>query len=188
MLARGRRVIRPPILNRVTGATHTAQVTTSYDPDGDITSQETADLTGGDSSRTVSRTYNGYDQLESQTDAAGAKTSYTYDAYGNKASQTDPDGNVTDYAYDGDGHLLTTTLKDYTGSPPGSQQPSDLTGETRTYDPAGQLTTATDAMNRVTNYYYTDNGLLGFTRQFRSRLRASFDRGPVAAEVDACVS
>ena len=154
----------PAVLNRVSGATHTAQTTTSYDPDGNITSQVTADLTGEDSSRTVSRTYNGYDQVESQTDAAGAKTSYTYDGYGNKASQTDPDGNVTDYAYDANGHLTTTTLKNYTGSPPGSQPPSDLTVETRTYDPAGRLTTVTDATKqRLTNYYYTDNGLLAGT-------------------------
>ena len=111
----------PAVTDRVTGAVHTEQTTTSYDPDGDVTSVVTADLTGGDASRTVTSTYNQYDQLATQTDAAGAKTTYTYDAYGNKASETDPDGNVTDYAYDGDGHLLTTTLENYTGSPPGSQ-------------------------------------------------------------------
>ena len=163
----------PPVLNRVSGANHTQKVTTTYDPDGDVTSQVTADLTGEDSSRTVTRSYNSYDQVESQTDAANATTSYTYDGYGNKASQTDPDSNLTDYTYDGDGHLLTTTLKNYTGSPRGSKAPADLREETRTYDPAGQLQTVTNAapdttgdeagQQQLTNYTYYDNGLLAGT-------------------------
>ena len=45
-----------------------------------MTSQQVTDLTGGDASRTVTKTYNAYDELASVTDAAGAKTSYTYDA------------------------------------------------------------------------------------------------------------
>ncbi len=162
----------PAVTNRVTGAVHTAQTTTAYDPDGDVTSQTVTDLTGEDSSRTTSRTYNGYDQMASQTDPAGAKTTYTYDAFGNVASQTDPDGNLTEYAYDGNRDLLTTTLENYTGSPPGSQSAAPLVEESRSYDNAGRLATVTDAManpanpanlndpGNVTNYYYTDNGLL----------------------------
>ena len=150
----------PAVTDAVTGAVHTAQTTTSYDPDGDVTSQEVADLTGGDASRTTIRTYNGFDQLASETDPAGAKTTYTYDGYGNKASQTDPDGNLTQYTYDGEGHLLTTTLENYTGSPPGSQAAAPLTVESRQYDPAGRLAYVTDAMGRVTAYNYTDNGLV----------------------------
>src|SRR6202023_2505534 len=111
-------------------------------------------------SRTVTSTYNQYDQLASQTDAAGAKTTYTYDAYGNKASQTDPDGNVTDYTYTAEGHLLTTTLENYTGSPPGSQTAAPLVEESRQYDPAGRLAYVTDAMGHITAYNYTDNGLV----------------------------
>ncbi len=150
----------PPVTNRVTGAVHTAQITTVYDADGNVTSQTVADTTGGDASRTVTRTYDSHDLLASETDAAGATTSYTYDAYGNRASETDPDGNVTDYAYDGDGNLLTTTLENYTGSPPGSQAAAPLVEESRSYDPAGRLASVTDAMGRVTAYGYTDNGLL----------------------------
>ena len=164
----------PPVTDRVTGAVHTAQTTTSYDPDGDVTSVVTADLTGGDASRTVTSTYNQYDQLATQTDAAGAKTSYTYDAYGNKASETDPDGNVADYAYDGDGHLLTTTLENYTGSPPGSQAPAPLVEESRAYDPAGRLAYVTDAMGRITDYQYTDNGLLAGVQENSSDWSQSF--------------
>ena len=79
---------------------------------------------------------------------------------GTRPRETDPDGNVTDYTYDGDGDLLTTTLENYTGSPPGSQAAAPLVEESRAYDPAGRLACVTDAMGRGTDYYYTDNGLL----------------------------
>jgi RHS repeat-associated protein len=149
----------PPVTDGVTGAVHTEQTTTVYDADGNVTSQTVADITGGDASRTTTSTYNSYNELASQTDPDGNVTTYTYDAYGNKASETDPDGNVTDYTYDGDGDLLTTTLENYTGSPPGSQAAAPLVEESRSYDPAGQLASVTDAMGRVTDYTYTDNGL-----------------------------
>ena len=149
----------PAVTDRVTGAVHTPQVTSTYDADGDLLSQLTADTTGGDASRTVSDTYNSYDQKATSTDAAGAVTHYTYDAYGNLATETDPAGNETDYAYDPNGNLLTTTLENYTGSPPGSQSAAPLIEESRAYDPAGRLASVTDAMGRVTSYAYTDNGL-----------------------------
>jgi RHS repeat-associated protein len=150
----------PAVTDRVTGAVHTGQTATAYDPDGDVTSQTVTDLTGGDAPRTVTRVYNGYDQVVSQTDAASATTAYTYDAFGNVASRTDPDGNDTAYTYDGDGHLLTTTLQNYTGSPPGSQAAAPLLEQTRYYDAAGRLATVVDGMNNLDNFYYTDNGLL----------------------------
>ncbi|HEX5495264.1 MAG TPA: LamG-like jellyroll fold domain-containing protein [Mycobacteriales bacterium] len=153
------RQTNPATTDRVTGDVHTARITTTYDADGDVLSQMTADTTGGDAPRTVSYTYTAHDQKASSTDAAGAVTHYTYDAYGNRASQTDPAGNETDYTYDPNGHLLTTTLLAYTGSPPGSQAPAPLIEESRAYDPAGRLASVTDAMGRVTSYGYTDDGL-----------------------------
>ena len=164
----------PPVTNRVTGAVHTAQTTTSYNADEDVTTQVTADLTGGDASRTATRAYNAYDQLASLTDPANGHTTYTYDAYGNKASQTDPDGNLTQYAYDGDGHLTTTTLENYTGSPPGSQAAAPLVQESRAYDPAGRLATVTDAMGRQTDYLYLDNDLLAQETQVSPGGSSSF--------------
>jgi RHS repeat-associated protein len=149
----------PAVTDRVTGAKHTAQVTSAYDADGDLLSQVAADTTGGNASRTVSYTYDSQDRKASSTDAAGAVTHYSYDTYGNLASQTDPAGNVTQYAYDPNGNLLTTTLENYTGSPPGSQPAAPLIEESRAYDPAGRLASATDAMGRVTSYAYTDDGL-----------------------------
>ena len=134
--------------------------------DGNVTSQTVADTSGGDASRTVTSTYDAHDMLASETDADGHTTSYTYDAYGNKASETDPDGNVTNYTYDGAGDLLTTTLENYTGSPPGSQAAAPLEEEARAYDPAGRLAWVSDAMGRGTEYYYTDNGLLAGETEF----------------------
>ncbi|HUZ38225.1 MAG TPA: LamG-like jellyroll fold domain-containing protein, partial [Streptosporangiaceae bacterium] len=149
----------PPVTDRVTGAVHTAQITTSYDADGDVTGQTVADTTGGDASRTVSSTFNSHDQLASSTDAANAKTVYTYDPYGNLSSDTDPAGNVTTYIYDPNGHLLTTTLQNFTGNPSNPQTPAPLVQESRAYDPAGRLASVTDSMGWMTSYTYTDNGL-----------------------------
>jgi RHS repeat-associated protein len=150
----------PAVTDRVTGAVHTAQISTSYDADGDVLSQTVADTTGGDASRTESFTYNGNDLLASDTDADGNVTKYTYDAYGDVASETDPAGNVTDYGYDATGQLLTVTLQNYTGNPSNPTPPAPLVESSRAYDPAGRLASITDSMGWVTSYGYTDNGLV----------------------------
>jgi RHS repeat-associated protein len=149
----------PAVTDHVTGAVHTAQTTNAYDADGNLTSVTVADLTGGDSPRTTTYQY-AADELVSQTDPAGAVTSYVYDAYGNKVKQVDPAGNETDYAYDADGHLLSTTLTGYTGDPANPSPAVNLVQESRAYDPAGRLASVTDSMGNVTSYTYTDDGLL----------------------------
>ena len=152
----------PATVDQVTNAEHIPQITTAYDLDGDVNSKVTADIGPSatrNASRAVSYTYNSYDQKASSTDAANATTSYTYDAYGNQISKKDPAGNVTAYTYDPDGHLLTTTLDGYTGSPSGSQSATNVTIESRAYDPAGRLASVSDGMDRVTAYTYTDDGL-----------------------------
>jgi RHS repeat-associated protein len=149
----------PGVTDRVTGATHTAQTSTSYDADGDVLSQTVADTTGGDASRTQSFTYNGNDLEASATDADGNVTGYTYNAYGDLATETDPAGDVTDYAYDAAGQLLTVTLANYTGNPAQPTSPAPLVTESRAYDPAGRLASITDSMGWVTSYGYTDDGL-----------------------------
>ena len=150
----------PAVTDAVTGAVHTPKTTTTYDADGDVLTTVVTDLTGQDASRTVTKAYNNLDQLITQTDAAGAVTHYTHDAFGNLATKTDPDGNVTQYGYDFDQQRTSTTLENYTGSPPGSQSAANLVQEARSYDPAGRLAVVTDAMGRATHYTYTDNNLL----------------------------
>lgn len=151
----------PPVTNRVTGAVHTATTTTSYDADGEVLSQTVADsAAGGDSSRTVSATYNAYDEEQTSTDALGNVTSLSYDGYGNKTSETAPDGTVTNSTYDADGNLLTQTLANYTGDPVNPSAAKTLTEVSKAYDPAHRLASTTDSMGNVTSYTYTDNGLV----------------------------
>ncbi len=149
----------PPVINRVTGATHTAVATTVYDDDGHVTSNVVADGTGGDATRTVSNTYNARGQLETMTDARGKTRGFTYDSYGNKATETDPTGAQVAYTYDATGQLTSTTVKGWTGDPNFPSAPTDLVVESRAYDPAGRLASITDAMGWQTHYKYTDDGL-----------------------------
>lgn len=150
----------PKVVNRVTGAQHTAVTTTVYDADGNVTSQSIADSSGGDATRTVTNVYNALGQLESTADAAGKTRSFTHDLYGNKLTETDPTGAQMAYTYDATGLLLTTKLIGWTGDPNNPTAPTDLPTESRAYDPAGRLATITDAMGWVTEHKYTDNGLL----------------------------
>lgn len=150
----------PAVTDRVSGAVHTARVTTSFDVDGNVTSQTVADTTGGDASRTQSTVYDASGRPASSTDAAGGVTTFGYDVYGNVAEQVDPGGTRTRYGHDAQGRLLTTTLVGYTGDPLNPSPATDLVESSRAYDPAGRLASITDAMGRVTAYAYTDDGLL----------------------------
>ncbi|MFD7320817.1 LamG-like jellyroll fold domain-containing protein [Streptomyces sp. NPDC059875] len=149
----------PKVTNRVTGAVHQARTTTGFDADGNILSQTVADLTGGDTARTTSMTYDAHNQLATRTDPGGDTTSFEYDAYGNKTKETDPAGNVNTYTFDAENRPLVTSLLNYTGDPNNPSAPTTLVQESRAYDPAGRLASITDAMGWVTAYTYTDDGL-----------------------------
>ncbi|WP_251066932.1 LamG-like jellyroll fold domain-containing protein [Streptomyces sp. ISL-36] len=149
----------PKVTNRVTGAVHQAKTTTAFDPDGNILSQTVADLSGGDTARTTSMTYDAHNMLATRTDPGGDTTSFEYDVYGNKVKETDPAGNVNTYTFDAEQRPLTTSLLNYTGDPNNPSAPTTLVQESRAYDPAGRLASITDAMGWVTAYTYTDDGL-----------------------------
>ncbi|MEV6345208.1 LamG-like jellyroll fold domain-containing protein [Actinoplanes sp. NPDC051851] len=149
----------PPVTNRVTGAVHTAVTTNTYDADGNMTSQTTADSTGGDVARTQTVTFNSLGQKDSQTDAVGKSTNFTYNAYGQVILETDSDGGSTAYDVDAEGNVLSETMKGWTGDPNNPSTASDLVTETNVYDPDGRLASTTDAMGRTTSYTYTDNDL-----------------------------
>ncbi|MBI3687533.1 MAG: discoidin domain-containing protein, partial [Actinobacteria bacterium] len=149
----------PAVTNRVTGAVHTASITTTYDPDGEVTAQSVADATGGDATRSVSSTYDAHGHPATQTDADGNITTYTYDGYGNKVSETDPEGTRTEFGYDPNGNLLTQGVW-YTGSPLNPQAATFLTEQSRAYDPADRLASVTDSMGNTNSYTYFDNNLL----------------------------
>ena len=154
-----KRQTNPAVINRVTGAIHTALIETDYDFDGRAIAQTVSDTTGGDSPRTVLNGYNSRGQLTSITDARGKVRSFTYDLYGNKATETDAAGVTMAYTYDPTGLLLTATVKDWTGDPNNPVPAQDLTVQSRSYDMAGRLASATDAMGWQTRYTYWDDGL-----------------------------
>ncbi len=91
------------------------------------------------------RTYDSNNNLLTQTDPAGNKTTYTYDAAGNMLSQVDPLGHKTTYTYNFCNKVLTTT------DPAGNVTAN-------TYDTACNLLTAKDALNHVTTYKYNAEG------------------------------
>ncbi|OKJ52270.1 Teneurin-1 [Streptomyces sp. CB02009] len=149
----------PAVTNRVTGAKHQAKTTTGYDPDGNVLSQTVQDLTGGDTARVTSMTYDATNQLATRTDPGGDTTSFEYDVYGNKVKETDPAGTVNTYTFDAEQRPLTTNLLDYTGDPYNPTAPTTLVQESRAYDPAGRLASITDPLGWQTVYTYTDDGL-----------------------------
>ncbi|MEU4494504.1 LamG-like jellyroll fold domain-containing protein [Streptomyces sp. NPDC023998] len=149
------------IRNEITGVTHTAKITRSFDDDGSLLAESTEDATGGDAKRTTTHHYNALGLNDSVTDAEGKTTTFEHDALGRVNGQTDPTGNRFTYAYTPRGQHYETVLKDWTGDPSG--QTRDLVVESNSYDPAGRLATTTDAMGATTAFTYFDDGLQATT-------------------------
>ena len=150
----------PPVTDRVAGAVHTEVTATAYDPDDDVLTSTISDSTGGDASRTTTKTYDAYGDLASVTDALGNVTKYTYDALGDRITMTSPAGVTTAYAYDATGKSLTTTLDGYTGNPSAPIPAENLVQDSRSYDPAGRLASDTNVKGTTTDYTYYGNGRL----------------------------
>jgi YD repeat-containing protein len=163
-----------PVTDRVTGAVHTAVDSTVYDVDGLATTQQVADSTGGDTTRTISASYDAHGQALHTTDAAGNTTNFGYDAYGNVVDEVGADGGEIRSTFDGEGHLLTSALIGYTGDPNKPAPPTNQLITTRVYDPAGRLSAVTDAMSWVTAYTYTDNNLAASVTRRDPSTGASF--------------
>ncbi|MFI5936340.1 LamG-like jellyroll fold domain-containing protein [Actinoplanes sp. NPDC051494] len=168
--------VEPPVTNRVTGVTHKASTAMRYDVDGFLVEQTVLDASGGDPARSVFYEYNEHGQQAVATDTTGHDTRYTYDVLGNVVTETEPDGGVTRNGYDVNGQLTSVTLAGWTGDPNNPSAPRDVVVSTKTYDPAGRVATETDAMNWVTSYTYTDNGLTAAIRRRDPSTGASFTR------------
>ncbi|MEU1390933.1 MULTISPECIES: RHS repeat-associated core domain-containing protein [unclassified Nonomuraea] len=148
----------PGIKNDVDGKTHTLKWSATYDADGLLLTETSADLTGGDAARTTTYTYDANGRQETVTDPEGAVTRSRYDGKGQKTTSTDPRGATLAYTYTPRGELATTVLKGWTGSPLDPQPATDVVMESIAYDPAGRIASKTDAMGRTTTYtYYADN-------------------------------
>ncbi|WP_394298264.1 LamG-like jellyroll fold domain-containing protein [Streptomyces griseus] len=147
----------PGVRNEITGVTHTARTTRSFDADGLLLSEAVEDLTGGDTKRTTTYHHDALGRNDSVTDAEGGTTTYGHDALGRVIRTTDAVGNVLTYAYSSTGEHTETVLKGWTGGHPG--EPTDLVLQSNSYDPAGRAATSTDAMGNTTEYTYFDDGL-----------------------------
>ncbi|MGC0319204.1 LamG-like jellyroll fold domain-containing protein [Kitasatospora acidiphila] len=151
----------PYTTDAVTGVKHTRLTTTAYDVDGEPLSETVSDTTGGDPSRTTTWAYmSTMDRLWRTTDPAGHNTTYTYDSYGNVATKTDAAGTNYQYSYSPQGWLQQTAIANFTGNPNSPVTAHWQVIDSRAYDPAGRLTTDTDAMGRTRHtYYYDDNSI-----------------------------
>ncbi|MFE7773713.1 LamG-like jellyroll fold domain-containing protein [Streptomyces sp. NPDC057445] len=151
----------PGVKNEITGVTHTARISRTYDADGHLLTESTEDTTGGDATRTTTYRYNTRGLNDSVTDAAGNESTYNHDALGRVISTTDPAGNVVTTTYTKRGQVAESVLKNWTGDPSG--QTRDLVLGSKAYDPAGRLATVTDAMGATTAFTYYDDGLKATT-------------------------
>lgn len=145
------------IRNEITGVTHTAKTTRSFDPDGLLLSETTEDLTGGDTKRTTTYHHDAHGLNDQVTDAEGSTTAYGHDSLGRVTRTTDATGTVFTYAYNSTGQHTETVLKGWTGGPSG--EPVDMVMRSNSYDPAGRPAATTDAMGSTTEYTYFDDGL-----------------------------
>ncbi|MET9652164.1 LamG-like jellyroll fold domain-containing protein [Streptomyces sp. NPDC006460] len=146
----------PGVKNEITGVTHTARISRTYDADGQLLTESTQDATGGDAPRTTTYRYNALGLNEAVTDAAGNESTFGHDALGRVIRETDPAGNVITHAFTKRGQLAESVLKDWTGDPSG--QTRDLVMVSHAYDPAGRLASTTDAMGATTAFTYYDDG------------------------------
>ncbi|MFB7609975.1 LamG-like jellyroll fold domain-containing protein [Streptomyces gardneri] len=147
----------PGVKNEITGVTHTARISHTYDADGQLLTESTEDTTGGDATRTTTYRYNTRGLNDSVTDPAGNESTYAHDALGRVISETDPAGNTVTHTYTKRGQLAGSVLKNWTGDPSG--QTRDLVLGSKAYDPAGRLASTTDAMGATTAFTYYADGL-----------------------------
>jgi RHS repeat-associated protein len=131
-----------------------------YDEDGRRTSMT-------DSTGTTSYTYNGRDQLLSQTTGAGQTTTYGRDYYGRVTSIQYPDalGAVTAGSGNSPAHITTGTV-------------------TRAYNDDDELTSVTDWLGHTTTFAYDDDGnLTGVHRPNGVDASYTYDDNDVLASV-----
>ncbi|MEU7855206.1 LamG-like jellyroll fold domain-containing protein [Nonomuraea sp. NPDC049141] len=150
----------PAVKNELSGVTHTAQTSTTYDPDGNTLTQTIADLTGGDPDRVTTYTYDTHGRQDSITNPEGGVLRQDWNQLGQTIRTTDARGTVIESGYSERGELISSTLKGWTDSPVNPQTAKDVLLETRGYDPGGRLQTSVDVMGRkTTNKYWMDNRL-----------------------------
>lgn len=151
----------PAVRNAVTGVTHQEVTAYGYDGDGNVTSVSVSDTTpaasGGDGARTTTYDYDGHDQLVSTTYPDGGVQKVSYAQANQQITTTDANGTSWIDQNDDEGRLLARTAQG-PGVDPQDPNATSVALEYLSYDPAGRLSSTTDAMGRRTTYtYYDDN-------------------------------
>jgi RHS repeat-associated protein len=149
----------PAVTNPVTGVTHQLRITNTYDGDGNLTQAVQSDLTGGDSSRTVSYTYDARDRQATITDNGLLTSSTIYNGDGQPTESKTAAGADYRYFYDPKGNLESVWLYGFVDDPANPGAPRNLQLSAYNYDPAGRLTEQANAMGHATTYDYTYDGL-----------------------------
>jgi RHS repeat-associated protein len=177
------------------GTSENVSTSYTYTANGELASSvQAADQSSGSSTATTTYAYDGAGQLKSETDpngyvpaalAAQHTTTFTYDANGNQASETDPDtsgGATIVWLYDAAGrqcrrlvapinsaitstNLATLTTPCPSGTTLGTSETFAAIDTQYTYDNAGNLASATDALTSqvIASSYDTDNRVDGVT-------------------------
>ncbi|MER7955938.1 LamG-like jellyroll fold domain-containing protein [Streptomyces sp. NPDC096030] len=145
------------VRNEITGVTHTAKISRTFDADGLLLTQSAEDTTGADAKRTTTYTYDAHGLNEYTTDPEGGRTRYAHDALGRVQITIDQADNFFAYSYTPNGQPHETTLYGWKGDPSG--ETTHLVLQSQAYDPAGRLASTTDAMGATTAYTYFDDGL-----------------------------
>jgi RHS repeat-associated protein len=131
-------------------------IETSYNANGNAI--QTKDRAGN----VTNITYDNFNHVLSETNAANSSRSYTYDVKGNLTSSTDFNGNLTLFTINPDGTTEKITAVDgsetsFAYNAQGlANQITDSSGNvtSQTFTPDGKLVTSTDALNRTTTYTY----------------------------------
>jgi len=156
----------PGVANPVSGVTHTAVTTYTYDASARVTRKEITDSTGGDQPRIWTTAYDPAGRPTRTEEPSGAVTVRTWNTAGDLARITTPTQLTMEYRYD-DRRNLTETKAIGAGVDPNNAAATELVLESRAYDPAGQLASVVDAMGRETAYTYHNDGL----RETEKRVR-----------------
>ncbi|MFF3317355.1 LamG-like jellyroll fold domain-containing protein [Streptomyces sp. NPDC003035] len=149
------------VKNEITGVTHTAKISRTFDADGLLLTESTEDTTGADAKRTTTYTYDAHGLNEYTTDSEGNRTRYAHDGLGRVDVSIDQTGNIFSYRYTPNGQHHETALWGWKGDPSGESR--ELVLQSNAYDPAGRLASTTDAMGATTAYTYFDDGLSATT-------------------------
>lgn len=132
-------------LGAISDADHDTLVYT-LDAVGNRTAENTYD-SGGTLKRSLTRSFDARNQVQSQHDGEGDLTVFNYDANGNRSGQTDALGVMTRWNFDAENRLLST-VQNYLGSDPATANTTTAYG----YDTANHLVSVTDPDNLATGY------------------------------------